>query len=321
MGVSAHDIFGDAAGAQPASPGSYGDAPSGYRLPEGTRLGRVRLQIADLARSLAYYEGTLGLRVLRRDGSGALLGAQRDDTPLVELHERPGVRPAPRRGRLGLYHFAILLPDRASLGRFVRHLGEIGERVGAADHLVSESLYLQDPDNLGIEVYADRPRSAWRRIGRELMMATDPLDVAGLVRAAGAEPWTGLPGGTVMGHVHLHVGDLAAASAFFSAALGFDRTVWQYPGALFFGAGGYHHHLGTNTWAGRYAVPPPADEAQLLEWTIELPDAASLDAASESLVRGGYPAERDGDAGVGAALLTRDPWGTPIRLQATATSR
>ena len=317
MGVSAHDIFGDAAGAQPATPGSYGDAPSGYRLPEGTRLGRVRLQIADLVRSLAYYEGTLGLRVLGRDGSRAVLGSQRDDTPLVELHERPGVRPAPRRGRLGLYHFAILLPDRAALGRFVRHLGEIGERVGAADHLVSESLYLQDPDNLGIEVYADRPRNTWRRIGRELMMATDPLDVAGLVRAAGADPWTGLPGGTVMGHVHLHVGDLAAASAFFSEGLGFDRTVWQYPGALFLSAGGYHHHLGTNTWAGSGATSPPADEAQLLEWTIELPDAVSLDAAAESLVRAGYPAERGGDAGSGAGLRIRDPWGTPIRIHAS----
>ena len=313
MGVSAHDIFGEAEGAQPATPGSYGEAPSGYRLPEGTRLGRVRLQIADLARSLAFYEETLGMRALRRDGSIAVLGPQRDDTPLVELHERPGARPAPRRGRLGLYHFAILLPDGAALGRFVRHLGEIGERVGAADHLVSESLYLQDPDNLGIEVYADRPRSTWRRIGRELMMATDPLDVAGLLRAAGTDPWAGLPSGTVMGHVHLHVGDLPAASAFFSDALGFDRTVWQYPGALFFGAGGYHHHLGTNTWAGSGATPPPAEEAQLLEWTIELPDAAGLDAAAESLVRAGNPAERDGEAGGG--LVTRDPWGTPIRLE------
>ena len=313
MGVSAHDIFGEAEGAQPATPGSYGEAPSGYRLPEGTRLGRVRLQIADLARSLAFYEETLGMRALRRDGSIAVLGPQRDDTPLVELHERPGARPAPRRGRLGLYHFAILLPDGAALGRFVRHLGEIGERVGAADHLVSESLYLQDPDNLGIEVYADRPRNTWRRIGRELMMATDPLDVAGLLRAAGTDLWAGLPGGTVMGHVHLHVGDLPAASAFFSEALGFDRTVWQYPGALFFGAGGYHHHLGTNTWAGSGATPPPAEEAQLLEWTIELPDAAGLDAAAESLVRAGNPAERDGEAGGG--LVTRDPWGTPIRLE------
>jgi len=319
MGVSAHDIFGEAEGAQPATPGSYGEAPSGYRLPEGTRLGRVRLQIADLARSLAFYEETLGMRALRRDGSIAVLGPQRDDTPLVELHERPGARPAPRRGRLGLYHFAILLPDGAALGRFVRHLGEIGERVGAADHLVSESLYLQDPDNLGIEVYADRPRSTWRRIGRELMMATDPLDVAGLLRAAGTDPWAGLPGGTVMGHVHLHVGDLPAASAFFSEALGFDRTVWQYPGALFFGAGGYHHHLGTNTWAGSGATPPPAEEAQLLEWTIELPDAAGLDVAAESLVRAGYPAERDGEAGGG--LVTRDPWGTHIRVHGILKAR
>jgi catechol 2,3-dioxygenase len=194
-------------------------------------------------------------------------------------------------------------------------VGEIDERVGAADHLVSESLYLQDPDNLGIEVYADRPRSAWRRIGRELMMATDPLDVAGLVRDAGPEPWTGMPAGTVMGHVHLHVGDLAVASAFYSEALGFDRTVWQYPGALFLAANGYHHHVGTNTWAGSGARPPGAEEAQLLEWTIELPDKASLDAASESLVRAGHAAESDGEAGRPPALVTRDPWRTHIRLQ------
>lgn len=315
MGVSTHDIFGDAGGAQPATPGSYGEPPSGFRLPRGTRIGPVRLQIADLARSIAYYEETLGLRVLRRDGSSALLGTQGDGRPLVELAERACVRPAPNRGRTGLFHFAILLPDRPSLGQFLRHVGEIDERVGAADHLVSESLYLQDPDNLGIEVYADRPRSAWRRIGRELMMATDPLDVAGLVRDAGPEPWTGMPAGTVMGHVHLHVGDLAVASAFYSEALGFDRTVWQYPGALFLAASGYHHHLGTNTWAGSGAQPPGAEEAQLLEWTIELPDKASLDAASESLARAGHAAQWDGEAGRPPALVTRDPWRTHIRLQ------
>jgi catechol 2,3-dioxygenase len=318
MGVSTHDIFGDAGGAQPATPGSYGEPPSGYRLPEGTRLGPVRLQIADLARSLAYYEETLGMRVLRRDGSSALLGAQRAGTPLVELNERAGVRPVPRRARTGLFHFAILLPDRPSLGRFVRHVGEIGERVGAADHLVSESLYLQDPDHLGIEVYADRPRSTWRRVGRELMMATDPLDLAALVRDAGADPWTGMPEGTVMGHVHLHVGDLAAASAFYSEALGFDRMVWQYPGALFLAASGYHHHLGTNTWAGSGATPPTVQEAQLLEWTIELPDRASLDSASHSLASAGYRAEWDGEAGIAHALVTHDPWGTPLRLRSAA---
>jgi catechol 2,3-dioxygenase len=310
VGVSSHDIFGEAPGAEPATPGSYGEAPRGYRLPAGTRLGPVRLQVADLARSIAYYEQTLGLRVLQRDESGAALGPRDVDRPLVQLRERAGVRPAPQRERTGLYHFAILLPERASLGRFVRHVGEIGSRVGAADHLVSESLYLRDPDNLGIEVYADRPRGAWRRNGRELMMATDPLDVEGLLREAGDVPWTGMPGDTVMGHVHLHVGDLAAASAFFSEALGFDRTVWHYPGALFLAADAYHHHLGTNTWAGSAASPPRKEEAQLLEWCVELPDSAAVAAVQQSLERAGYGVERAGER-----LLTRDPWGTPILVR------
>jgi catechol 2,3-dioxygenase len=332
MGVSEKDIFGAAPRAEPATPGSYGLEPAGYRLPAATRLGPVRLQVADLDRSLDFYEGTLGLRPLDREGSRALLGSPAregaggtvaEGTALVELHERPGARPAPYRGRTGLFHFAILLPGRAALGRFARHLGETGARAGTADHLVSESFYLQDPDNLGIEVYADRPRSTWRRVGRELMMATDPLDIAGLLAAAGGEPWQGMPAGTIMGHVHLHVGDLAAARAFYSEALGFDRTVWEYPGALFLAAGGYHHHLGTNIWAGRDARPPAAGEAQLLEWTIELPDEESLTAASESLARAGYAAERSDGAGGAPSVATRDPWGTRARLRPVraATSR
>ena len=314
MGVTTDEIFGDADGAQPATPGSYGEAPRAYRLPAGTRLGPVRLQIADLGRSITYYETTLGMRVLHRDTSHAVLGARQDETPLIELHERPGTRQAPRRGRLSLYHFAILLPDRASLGRYVRYLAEIGASVGAADHLVSESLYLQDPDNLGIEVYADRPRGTWRRLGRELMMATDPLDAPGLVREAGTAPWTGMPQGTVMGHVHLHVGDLATAASFFSETLGFDRTVWHYPGALFLAADGYHHHLGTNTWAGAGATPPTEQDAQLLEWTIIVPKGTSLDEASQSLARVSAPVEQANRDGV-RSLVTRDPWGTAIRLQ------
>ncbi|MFI5311504.1 MAG: VOC family protein [Gemmatimonadales bacterium] len=321
MGVSTHDIFGDADGAQPATPGTYGQTPSGYRLPDATRLGRVRLQVADLARSLAFYQEVLGMRVMERDASHAVLSAQESDAPLVELHERAGVRPAPPRGRTGLYHFAILLPDRTSLGRFLLHLQEIGARAGSSDHLVSEALYLHDPDNLGIEVYCDRPRTSWRRLGRELMMATDPLDAAGLVRAAGNVPWTGMPSGTVIGHVHLRVAEIPAASTFYSEALGLDRTVWEYPGALFFSAGGYHHHLGTNTWAGHDATPPTDDEARLLEWTIELPDVASLDAASASLTRAGYPADRAGGEANAPALVTRDPWGTQVRLRIASASR
>jgi catechol 2,3-dioxygenase len=311
MGVSEQDIFGKAPRAEPATPGSYGLAPAGFRLPAATHLGPVRLQVADLDRSLAFYEETLGLRRLERDGSRALLGSPSRE--LVELHELPGARPAAHRGRTGLFHFAILLPDRAALGRFAYHLGEIGARAGTADHRVSESFYLQDPDNLGIEVYADQPRSAWRRVGRELMMATDPLDFAGLLEAAGDEPWQGAPAGTVLGHVHLHVGDLADGAAFYSEALGFDRTVWEYPGALFLAAGGYHHHLGTNIWAGQDARPPAAGEAQLLEWTIELPDEESLAAAAQSLERAGYEAGRSDEAA--PAVVTRDPWGTRARLR------
>jgi catechol 2,3-dioxygenase len=312
MGATTNDLFGVGPGAEPATPGSYGEAPTGYRLPDATRLGAVRLQVADLARSLDFYERVLGFRVLERDATHVALGPFGEDRVLVDLVERRGARPSGH-GLLGLYHFAILLPDRPSLGRFVRHLAEIGARAGAGDHLVSEALYLTDPDGLGIEVYADRPRETWRRIGRELMISTDPVNIPDLVASAGDEPWTGLPAGTVIGHVHLHVGDLAEGSAFFSDILGFDRMTWRYPGALFLGAGGYHHHLGTNTWAGSGARAPADDDARLLEWTIELPTDSDVAAAAQSLARGGHSAElHERDA------VTVDPWGTAIRLRSTA---
>ena len=309
MANTTQEIFGSAR-PELAEPGSYGQQPQGFRLPADTRLGGVHLRIADLARSVAFYETVLGMRVIARGDARATLGAHGSDRALVELHEQPGVRSAGRRARLGLFHFAILLPDRAALGRFVRHLAEIGVQPGAGDHLVSEAFYLQDPDGLGIEVYADRPRNTWHRIGRELMMATDPVDVEGLLREAGDAPWTGMPAGTVIGHVHLHVGNIEQAAAFFSEALGFDRVTWSYPGALFLGAGGYHHHLGTNTWAGAAAPPTGPDEAGLLEWTIELTDPLAIDAASASLAGAGFGVRRDG-----ADLLTSDPWTTGIRLR------
>lgn len=310
MGVASNDIFGAGGGDEPATPGSFGQAPAGFRLPAETRVGPVRLEIADLGRSVDYYRDILGLRVLYRGAREAVLAANESVRPLVVLDERSGAAPSPRRGRLGLYHFAILLPDRASLGRFLRHLAHAGVRAGSADHLVSEAFYLQDPDNLGIEVYADRPRDAWRRMGRQLMMATDPIDVASLVDAAGSAPWTGMPLGTVMGHVHLHVGAIDDAAAFYSDALGFDRTVWSYPGALFLSAGGYHHHLGTNTWAGAAARPAVEGEARLAEWTLDLPDAEAIERAAASVRATGAAVERDG-----SDAIARDPWGTQVRLR------
>jgi catechol 2,3-dioxygenase len=156
----------------------------------------------------------------------------------------------------------------------------------------------------------------WERIGRQLRMATDPVDVPALLEAAGDAPWTGMPAGTTMGHVHLHVGDTVRAAEFYSEALGFDRMVWDYPGALFFGAGGYHHHLGTNVWAGSRALPAGPEDARLLEWTIELPDAASLTAAAGSLSVAGFEAARDG-----SDVVTEDPWGTRVRIRAGEGSR
>ena len=296
---------------QPATPGSYGLAPSGFRLPDETRLGPVRLRVSDLKRSLSFYDIVLGFRVLRRGEGFAELGAHGDDRVLIELHEKRGVSPAAQRGRLGLYHFAILLPDRESLCRFIFYAGKMGIRLGSADHLVSEALYLRDPDDLGIEIYADRPRDTWRRVGREILMAADPLDLEGILSEAGDGNWPGMPAGTVIGHVHLYVGDLQQARAFYSDALGFDVMTASYPGALFLGAGGYHHHLGTNVWAGAGARPTREDEAGLIEWTIELPDPASVQRAAESVAAAGYAVTvADSEA------VATDPWTTAVRLRA-----
>lgn len=287
-----------------------GRVAPGYRLPRATRIGAVRLQIAELERSLAFYEGVLGLRVVERGSGRAVLGPYGEELGLVELVERPGAAPAPHRGRLGLFHFAMLLPDRAALGRFVAHLAAIGARAGASDHLVSEALYLQDPDGLGIEVYADRPRSTWEVVDGQLAMDTRPLDIESVVAAAGAVPWEGMSAGTRVGHVHLHIGDLAAAAEFYHAALGLDQMVWSYPGALFLAAGGYHHHLGLNTWAGPRAVPAGEADARLLEWELVLPSGADADAAAGSLRAAGHPTEAGGEG-----WLATDPWGTRVRIR------
>lgn len=285
----------------------YGLPPSDFRLPDATRLGRAQLQVTDLARALEFYTNVLGFRVLSHHEDTTALGAVGDDRVVLELRSGAS-KSVPRGGRQGLFHFAILLPDRASLGRFFVHLAAMGVRAGASDHLVSEAIYLSDPDGLGIEVYADRPRESWRHEGRELSMATIALDTRSVTEAAGGEPWTGMPAGTTLGHMHLHVGSLEEARAFYHDALGLDLIVWSYPGALFFSAGGYHHHLGTNTWAKGQPNAAP-DEARLLDWEIVLPDAASVDAARGNLEAHGHVAVR-----TGAGWSFRDPWGTQFTL-------
>jgi catechol 2,3-dioxygenase len=296
--------------ARPPLEPEFGIAPPGYRLPGGARVGPVRLQIRDLARSETFYTSVLGLVRHHRDDGTIALGAPGGGT-LVELVEQPGIHPVKPLSRLGLYHFALLLPDRSALAQFARHLRDLGIRAGMADHLVSEAFYLSDPDGLGIEVYADRPRSQWRAAGNQLIMTTDPLDHHDLLAHAGATRFGGLPSETVMGHVHLHVRDLEVAAHFYHAALGFAKTVWNYPGALFLAAGGYHHHVGTNTWAAGAPTPGPED-ARLLRWTLILPHEADVGEAARCVASAGYHVD---DRGVGG-FLANDPWGTALKVTA-----
>lgn len=281
-------------------------SPPSSRLPDRTRLGPVRLQVTDLPRSLAYYEQVIGLTPLSVDSSSAIVGLSSGSVSLLALHERRDARPLVRHSRLGLYHVAILLPDRQSLGSFLAHLNELDIPVASADHAVSEAVYLWDPDGLGLEVYADLPRSEWQQRNGEIYMTTAPLDLPALVSAAAGRPWRGLPANTTIGHLHLHVGSVAEAGRLYHQALGLDPTVSSYPGALFMSAGGYHHHLGVNTWAGE-APPSTERDARLLEWSIVLPDLPAVEQAAQRVEQAGYPVKRDGDR-----WRVSDPWGTVL---------
>lgn len=257
-------------------------------LPDATHIGRVRLQVSNVARSVAFYEQIVGLHLLEHSATHAHLGV--DDVVLVELHAG-ATRPLPAR-HLGLYHFAILLPDRASLGVALKRLLEHGIQPGAADHLVSEALYINDPDGLGIEIYRDRPRDEWQTRGNQLMMSSDPLDFRSVLAASQSLkfPNSQIPSDTVIGHVHLHVGDLENAKKFYHEDIGLDLVVWSYPGALFMSAGGYHHHLGLNTWAGPNAVPAGPDMPKLINWQLVIPESDRADG------------------------VRNDPWGTAVEV-------
>lgn len=285
-------------------------------LHDKTRLGPVHLKVSELGRSVRFYCEVVGLNVLNQASGSAELSAGHDESPLVVLHEIPNAVVKPRRTTAGLYHFAILVPNRRALGLSLRNLLEHGIRVGQGDHLVSEALYINDPDNNGIEIYADRPRDTWQRDARGgYVMATDPVDVEGLLKEAGNSPWEGLEAGTCIGHVHFHVSDLREAQRFYVDTLGFDITAHYGDSALFVSAGGYHHHVGLNTWAGVGAPPAADNEAGLAYYTLIAPTAQELKRTTERLRQAGVALQQDGEA-----WFAKDPFGIQVRLTSESSS-
>ncbi len=278
-------------------------------LDPATTLGAVRLTVRDLDAMQSYYERVIGLKTLDRTGDVVQLGAA-PGSALVELHGEPDAPPRPPH-TTGLFHLALLVPDRPALAQTIQRVVQAGARfTGASDHLVSEAMYLRDPEGNGIELYRDRPRSAWEWQGENVAMDTLALDVDAVMAELPAEPDEGMRDGTIVGHVHLNIGDIAESEAFYSGVVGFDVMVRGYPGALFVAAGGYHHHIGLNTWNGDHAPAPPAGALGLRSFDVVLPDATALND-----VLG-----RVGDAGIAVAsvdegALVADPSGNRLLLR------
>ncbi len=278
----------------------------------GTHIGLVTLRVANLERSRSFYEGILAFQPLTEEPGKVVLGGQ-DKQPLLELIEVPGAAPQPF-GATGLYHVAILFPSRPDLGRELIHLMQAGWQIGQGDHLVSEALYISDPDGNGLEIYQDRPRSTWQWTNGSVKMATDPVDIRGLVDDGQhkAEAWDVIPAGTRVGHIHLQVGSIREARHFYHDILGFDVTA-QLPGALFVSAGGYHHHIGLNTWQSQGGKPTPAGHAGLEKYVIAIPTQEGLQEVKDRLVAHEVPFEEQG-----GSVSVRDPWGNLIVLKVQA---
>jgi catechol 2,3-dioxygenase len=275
-------------------------------LPAATQAGPVTLRVAEAERSLAWYRDMIGLELIERTPERLVLGA--GGKPFLFLDVKPGTTPRVEE-TTGLYHLAILVPDRASLAAVLARIAARGVRLGASDHLVSEALYIWDPDGNGNEVYRDRPREEWKWENGTVRMATDPLNLQGLLAdlEPGAEKKS-VPAATRMGHVHLQVGDIDKAQHHYGDLFGLVRTAGRQ-GALFMSAGGYHHHLGCNIWHSHNAPRAPATAAGLVEFTIEVPNAEALEVAKQRFAAGGVATEP-----VPGGFLVRDPWNIAMHV-------
>jgi catechol 2,3-dioxygenase len=278
-------------------------------LTNATRLGLAHLNVTDMPRSLAFYGDDLGLTEVRRDHATVWLAPATDRAPVVALTADPHFRRRPN-SSTGLYHIALRTPDRSSLANLLRQLAARGIPFsGFADHGVSEALYLPDPDGHGVELYRDRPRAQWPLTEGGVAMTTDPLDTHSLLAEASGTDDAPLDPRTDLGHVHLHVASLDAAEAFWCGVIGFAVMQRNYPGALFVSAGGYHHHLGLNTWAG--SRQPPPESTGLRYFTLIVPDEAERRALLDRAAAAAVPVSEDG----GAPVL-RDRDGNAVVIEA-----
>jgi catechol 2,3-dioxygenase len=282
----------------------------------GTAVGKVELTVSSLERALTFYEGPLGLRATEQPDGSVLLGGAAGLPPLLSLVGDSSAPPRDPR-QTGLFHFAILVPSRRDLAVALVRLAQGGWHLeGASDHLVSEALYLSDPDGNGIEIYRDRPRAEWRRgPDGQLSMATLPLDLDGLLgelQTVPVDPVSDaqMPDGTRIGHVHLQVAELEQTEAFYAGVLGFEVMVRGYPGALFVAAGGYHHHVGLNTWHSRGGSTPPSGAVGLRAYELRLGSETALADVIARIEAAGIESEPAADG----ATLVRDPSGNAVLL-------
>jgi catechol 2,3-dioxygenase len=276
-----------------------------------TVLGQLKLKVSDLERSIRFYKEVVGFQVLSQGAGTARLTVDGNNTFLI-LEEIPNAVIVPNRSATGLYHFAILVPTREQLGLSLRNLVTSGIHIGQGDHLVSEALYISDPDHNGIEIYSDRPRSQWQQNSEGYyIMGADPVDIEGLLKLAGDKPWTGLSAETILGHIHLHVSELPKSRAFYCDLLGFDMMLdaSKRMGAYFIAAGGYHHHIGLNIWAGVGAPQPPVNGTGLAYYTIVLPSTEELNLTLEKIRNAGLSIASQDEY-----WRVKDPSGIEIRL-------
>ncbi|MCM3664009.1 VOC family protein [Mesobacillus subterraneus] len=286
-----------------------------FHQPPVTFVGQVNLKVQNFERALAFYKEVIGFKVYEQTERSAKLTAD-GKTVLLSIEQPEDVIPKQAR-TAGLYHFALLLPQRSDLANIVRHFLKLGYPLqGASDHLVSEALYLADPDGNGIEIYTDRPASKWDWNDNEVVMATQALDAENLLAEGKDESWNGLPAGTIMGHIHLHVSELANTEEFYTKGLGFEVVCRYGSQALFISSGKYHHHIGLNTWNGIGAPKPPVNSAGLESFTLVLPNEESVIATIARLKEIGASVTEE-EYGV----YTVDPSGNRINLETAAGSK